>query len=305
MNLRQNVLLTATLLATTWTLIGACGVFAQEPASGETHLLRYKFEPEEQIRWDVEHKARIRTTVAGSTQTAETNSGSVKLWVVKEVDGDGNFLFEHSVEKVDMRQKLTGRSELHYSSESGEDPPAGFESVATNVGVPLSRIKLSPLGKILGREELRPSQSQNNGFITIPLPEEAAAVGHVWLHPDKIQVSLPDGRIKHIEVRQRFKLLGVTGGVAKISVETQVLTPVNDPQVKAQIVQQQQAGHVEFDIAAGRVIRQQMDLDETVIGFQGEASSLHYVTRFTEELAGDPAKTANKAAGPAAPPGLK
>ena len=38
-----------------------------------TYLLRYKFQPGETLRWNVLHRNRVRTTVSGTTQTAETD----------------------------------------------------------------------------------------------------------------------------------------------------------------------------------------------------------------------------------------
>ena len=61
----------------------------------------------------------MRTTVSGTTQTAETRSESVKLWEVKEVDETaGQATFVHSVESVDMRQSVSGRQDVHYNSET-------------------------------------------------------------------------------------------------------------------------------------------------------------------------------------------
>jgi hypothetical protein len=62
------------------------------------------------------------------------------------------------------------------------------------------------------------------------------------------------------------------------------LTPISDPAIEAQLIQRLPSGSVRFDIAAGRVIAQQMDLDKRVIGFSGPASSMHCLTRLTEEL---------------------
>ena len=55
---------------------------------------------------------------------------------------------------------------------------------------------------------------------------------------------------------------------------------MNNPAIEAQIVQREGSGVVRFDIEAGRIIGQQMDVDKHVVGFRGEASSIHYVTRF-------------------------
>ena len=87
--------------------------------------------------------------------------------------------------------------------------------------------------------------------------------------------------------------------VATISVESQILTPINDPAIEAQLIQRLSAGTIRFDIAAGRVLSQQLDLDRNVIGFSGTASSMHYVTRFTEQLLKNapPAKPGDVATG--------
>ena len=47
-----------------------------------------------------------------------------------------------------------------------------------------------------------------------------------------------------------------------------------------------------FDVDEGRVLSQQIDIDKHVVGFRGDASSIHYVNRFCERLAPAAAKTA-------------
>ena len=60
------------------------------------------------------------------------------------------------------------------------------------------------------------------------------------------------------------------------------------------LVQREVAGRVRFDIDAGRILSQQMDIDKRVIGFRGDASSIHYINRFSEQLVEEPIKTAGK-----------
>ncbi len=263
---------------------------ADEPAQGEKpsasqkYLLRYKFHTGETIRWEVEHRAQVRTTVGGTTQTAETFSGSVKVWQVSQVANSGEATFVHSVESVDMRQKLTGRQEVAYNSQTDAAPPPGFEDAAKSVGVPLSVITLDARGNVVRREQKQQRQQETQSQITVPLPEQAVAVGEEWNLPFDIDLPQKDRSIKKVKTRQRFTLVGVEGRVATIRVETQVLTPIHDPAIEAQLIQHETAGTVRFDIEQGRVIGQQTDLDRHVVGFQGEASSLHYVTRFVEKL---------------------
>ncbi len=259
----------------------------EDPSAAEkpTYLLRYIFRPDETIRWRVVHQALVRTTVSGTTQTAETRSESVKLWKIKNVDEtSGQATFVHSVESVDMRQSVSGRQDVHYNSEKDALIPAEFEDVAKAVDVPLSTIVLDSRGHVVKRHEERAQPNATTGEMTVPLPEKAVAVNEVWSFPHDTSVRQKDGSNKQVKTRQDFTLTEVDNGIATIKVETVVLTPIRDPALEAQLIQHVTDGTVRFDIAAGRVIGQQTDVDKRVIGFQGEASSLHYVTRFTEEL---------------------
>ena len=154
------------------------------------------------------------------------------------------------------------------------------------MGVPLSTIALDPRGKIVKREKhaVKGSSSQEGGEITVPLPAEPIALGYVWTQPCDIDVPLQTGGMKKLKAVQQFKLESVKTGVAMIGISTQILTPITDPAIEAQVVQREGQGTVRFDIDAGRVLSQKRDTDKHVIGFRGEASSLHYVTRFSEQF---------------------
>jgi len=286
-----------------------CLLLAQctEAADGPTYTLRYKFRPGETVRWKVVHKAKVSTTVSGTSQTAETDSESIKVWRVVSVDDTiGAAQFEHSVESVEMRQQLTGREEVRYNSLTDKEPPLGFEDAAKNVGVVLSVVTLDTTGEVVARENKQQQGTPNEGQITVPLSKEPVHVGDAWTAPYELPLTDKNGRVVQIKTRQRFKLEDVTGDIATISVETQILTPINDPGIEAQLVQRESNGKVRFDMVTGRVIGQQMDLDKKVHGFAGDASVLHYVMRFTEDLLPANSATATRpAAGPAPIPPQK
>ncbi len=265
-----------------------------QPASaGQKYLLRYKFQAGETLRWEVEHLAKIRTTVSGTTQTAETTSNSTKRWQVIDVKDDGSARLVHSVENVDMRQKLTGRKEVRYNSQADDTPPVGFEDVAKSVGVPLTEITLDATGNVIHREEKLARPQGGSGHVTIPLPPDAAPIGHEWFLPDDVTVQTGQGTVRRIKTRQKFTLLGVDGDVATIRVATQILSPVDDPAIEAQLIQTETNGEVRFDMAAGRVVQQTTSVDRNVVGFQGATSSLDYEAHFHEKILPDAPVTAS------------
>lgn len=266
-----------------------------EDSKAEKYSLRYKFQLGQSLRWEVTHQAKIKTTVSGTTQTAETTSVSVKLWRVKDVRPDGTATFEHLVESVDMGQKLTGRQEVRYNSKTDKKAPLGFENVASSVGAVLSVVTMDARGNVLHRQRTPVKASaENDGPMTVLLPEEPVAVGATWSLPAEVDVPLANGTVKKVKTEQKFTLKSVSAGVATIEVATHILTPVHDPMVEAMLIQRESSGTVRFDIDAGRVLGQQMDLDKKVVGFRGDASSLHYLTRFTEEFLPTETKTASR-----------
>lgn len=262
--------------------------------------LRYKFTPGEVIRTEIVHRAAVQTTIDGTTQKAETQSKSIKTWRVNEVTPQA-VTFMHMVESIDMWQRAQGRKEVRYNSRTDNEAPPGYEEVAKAVGVPLTIVTMDDRGKIIKRQEKRAQPTSMSTQMTMPLPESPIGINGTWTSPLEVEVVLKDGATKKIQTRQKFTLEKVVDNVATIAVDSQILTPVSDPAIEAQLIQRLSSGTVRFDIEAGRVLSQQLDLDRHVIGFSGAASSMHYVTRFTEELLPPAAETARRAAPRSAP----
>jgi len=272
---------------------------AGTPASeGQKYALRYKFRLGDVIRTQIWHQVSLETTISGTTQTADTVSGSVKVWRIQDIDADGRVTLEHSVESVDMRQKLSDRQEVAYNSKTDREPPPGYESVAKSVGVPLTVFLIDSAGNLLKRIDKRsnPPADAQNSQVAVPLPERPVARGESWNAPQDVTITLDDGETKVIKTRQHYTLDSVANGVATISVVTQIMTPINNPKIQSQLVQRMTQGTIRFDMDAGRVLSQKLELDERVLGFQGPESSLHYLGRFTEEYLPPEPKTASKAA---------
>jgi len=255
----------------------------QKVAGEQTYSLRYKFQPGEVAHWRVVQLITVDTKIRGAEQVAKTRSVSTKMWTVRSVDEAGNITFVHQVDDADMWQSTSGAKEVHYNSRVHPTAPREYAMVATSVGRPLATITLSPSGQILKRDSQQANFSPSSSELAIPLPEQAVRVGTKWNRPDEVRVRLEDGRVQRVQTRQVFTLEKVETGIATISVRTEVLTPISEPKVQAQLVQKLLNGSVKFDLDAGRLRSKQIDLDETVIGFSGADSVMQYLARFTEE----------------------
>ncbi|MDE0735556.1 MAG: hypothetical protein OSB47_07025 [Pirellulaceae bacterium] len=253
------------------------------PLAGSAVELKYHFLPGEEILSRVVHLVSMDTKIEGTAETVETRSVSMRRWKVTAVDNQGNVTFGHYIDKAKMWQKVSGRSEVRFDSESDEEPPEIYRKVAATIGTSLATITMSPQGIVLGRESAQPNFNPGIGELAIPLPGRPVQVGQKWYVPDELRISDAEGRYKRIQTRQLYLFQKIQSGVATIQVRTQVLTPIEDPKIRSKLIQRLQHGTIKFDVDAGRVRSRQMDLNERVIGFNGAASIMHYVARFTEE----------------------
>jgi len=269
--------------ARTSDLFGTPPIEAKADANGK-YLLRYNFSRGETIRWNVTHRAKFITTVQGNTQTAETTTKSVKAWEIVETQPGGEATLVHLVESIDMRQKLTGRQETRYDSRVDKEVPPMFADAAKQVGVKLAEVTIDNRGNVLKRlDRIKRPDGAPTSTITIVLPDKPLAIGESWTVPFDLTVTV-EGTPQILKARHKMTLEKVEQNLALLKNETQILSPVRDPAVEAQIVQAEQSGTVKFDLRTGRIVDQTSALDKEVFGFQGPESKLHYQAEFTESL---------------------
>jgi len=246
---------------------------------------RHQLKVDEQIRWDVEHIATVKTNIGSDvSEHIVSRTNSTKRWKVIEVDSRGNMTFQNSIERLVMWNKSGDDKPSSYDSEKDSEAPPMFRAASDSVGVTLSTITISPSGRLVNRNSDSPASSFGAGGVTIPFPGQPIGIGHQWSVPSEHTAKHSDGRVKIIKSRRLFTLASVENQIATIEFKTEILTPIEDPTIQSQLLQKMNRGLLRFDLTAGRVIYQEIDWNETVQGFQGADSKIEYMARFTEEL---------------------
>jgi hypothetical protein len=279
---RRLLIAAATCLA-----LARGGSAAAEPAatSPGTVRLAYRFQKGDRIDMAVAHRALTETTMNGTTQTVETMTDSTKTWRVVALDDAGRATLEHSVDDVTMTSRTSDRGEVRWSSGGDAPPPQGYESVRASLGVPLSRLMVDRDGRVVERQELRPSPPSSTGdLVVVPLPDGPVAPGAEWTIPQEVVVEVPNGPRKLVRTRLRYRLDRVADGIATIRVDTTVLTPIDDPRLEARLLERIWDGEIRFDIEAGRVISRRTGIDRRVVGFGGPESSVRYKASLEETV---------------------
>jgi hypothetical protein len=269
---------------------------AKKELTGSKYSLRYKYLPGETITNVVEQLSTVDTTIAGNNQQTKLRTRSTRSFRVEKVSEDGTITFSHQIDHVTAWCDVTGRETIQYDSSNSDEPPAEFQHFAEQIGKPISVITMNNLGVIVARDDKIQIPDIGMGGLSIPMPTEPISIGHSWSFPIEIRVREKDSRVKAIQTRELYTLEKVETGVATISIKTQVLTPIDDPHIKAQLIQRISQGTMRFDVEAGRLLSKQLDWDSSVLGFAGANSNMKYLARVTEELS-TTAQAATTAAG--------
>jgi hypothetical protein len=263
-------------------------------SNSATYDLRYKLKRGDVLRYDVSHRASIRSTIDKTTESAQTRTDSVKAWKVTDVLPTGDIEFTNVVEKVHMVNQLPDHDPTEYDSSTDKTPPPGYEDAAKAVGVPISVMQITPHGKTIRRDlKVHNQGADNDAPIVLRLPDKRVAIGATWDEPFDLTVKLPDNGSKLIQTRRHHKLTDVKNGIATIEVTYQVLSPI-DARIETQIVQKLMQGEVRFDIEKGQVVSQHMEIDKRIIGFAGPTSNMQYVMKMEEKLLKEDSPLAGK-----------
>jgi len=255
-----------------------------KPSDSELYKLAYKLQPNEKIVSEVTHLATTNTKISDTTQASQSRTVSLKVWEVGASDESGNMTFTQSIESVDMSQQVGDEGEVRYNSAIDKEPPTAFKSVAESIGKPIATITITPWGEVVDRSEKANGTNLGMGDITIPMPQESIGIGQQWETAREIRVRRTDGSPKMIKVREVYTLEKVSAGVAVIGIRSEPLTPLHEPELEAQAIQQMSNGDVRFDIDAGRLISKSLAWDKTVVGFSGPGSVMEYSARLDEKV---------------------
>ena len=254
--------------------------------SQQKYQLQYKFQLGEVLRYRVQHATDIRTTIEETTQQAESSSESIKAWKVTDVLPNGEMEFVHVVETVQMSntRAQSGHDEVRQRNRPkaprpvSSKPPCGGRAA---VGHPHQATRRDHRA---GRKASA-TQVTDDMPITLRLPDEAGgrrrAMGRDLRRRPPNNKS---GAAIQVRTDESARSNRSRPASPRSSVEYQILTPVS-AFVESNLVERLTTGTVRcFDLAKGRIVSQEHEVDRRILGFAGESSILHHVSRLEERL---------------------
>ncbi|MEZ6131917.1 MAG: DUF6263 family protein [Planctomycetaceae bacterium] len=259
------------------------------------YLLRYQFQPGDQLRYSATQKL-TQTGVAKAGRDVDFSEiQQQRLFTVEDVSDDGMAKVAMQFEHVRMEwQSGDDTPEVFDSTMAENEVPRRFKESARNLKKAAPKYTVHPEGSPVNKdgEEVFPEGGQ--ATFMIPLPAEAVPVGHSWKTNIVVKVRLDIKVNREITLLRTYRLKSVVDDIATIGFATSVATTVKSPTVKAQLLQATPQGEIQFDLKHGRLVKKVIRIDNLALGVLGPNSMLSAVGSTVETLVEDDAAVTSR-----------
>jgi Family of unknown function (DUF6263) len=274
--------------------IGLLALLLAGNAAPAQEVVRYKFQPAEKLRYELEQKMIMDMNVQGNAISIEMTQTIDVVWDIKSVDKDGKAKMTQTFERVRMSM-IGPMGTVDYDSRNGKMPegPVGeamgplFKAMAGlvlgvsmdargqigDVEVPkefLDAIKNSPAaaasGDMFSQDGMKRMISQSG----LVLPGGALTKGQSW--DTKMDMKMPFGKMLVVN-NITSEGTGTRDGlkIEQFAIKPKItLEPDANSPATVTLNSQDTKGTAYFDPAAGRLVEmnitQKMDMDVAVMG---------------------------------------
>ena len=273
---------------------GGGSIHADDPPAnaGPTYRLAYQFMPNQVVHYNVQHEMEIVIQQNGQKQTSQNKSQTRKHYQVVAVEPEGAADLELTLDRVHMTASVDDRQPEVFKSDDPAFHPAKYKSILNNIGKPQATIRFSPHGtplKVLpvtpvagGQAAVNNAESSDESYLT-QLPDQPVAVGETWKERFQLPV-LADKLTIKVDLQRVYRLEAVENNLARITFKTVILTPINDPEVRARLIQRETEGTIVFDVNRGLIVSRDVTADQFVINAFGPKSQMRAVSKYQERL---------------------
>lgn len=275
---------------------------AKEPSDEKSgvpsYLLRYQFEKNEVLNYQVEHESSMTTTAPPNYLETVTNSvQSRKNQRVVGLDSKGNATLELVIENAKMSVQFGDATPISFDSKQPQNCPKAYQYMREIIGQPLARVQVSPRGELLETRTQLPiavlqkanlvkadgtfNEDASQNFL-VEFPEQAIEVGDTWTNTFQVKVRVGRSLTQKVTMQRSYELVNVVDNVATIKLRTGLITPTRDGMILAQLIQMAPNGHIEFDLNKGRILSRTLTIDKTEAGVINGAGTMQAKSKRVE-----------------------
>jgi hypothetical protein len=239
------------------------------------------------LTYRAEQSLTMTETLSAGTVEAHERVTVTKRWQVLGVDAAGVATLQLSLASLRLERIRPGGDVLYFDSANPDkSDPQLRDQMKQYVGTPLAVLRLDGKGRVVEVKESRYGPASKFAVelpFRITLPDTVPQVGQGWDRDYQISVEPPQGTGEKYDAVQKCVLKVVNGTTATVTVHDalRALPPAVGDQLP--LLQNQPEGEVVFDLQNGRVQSVSLHVDKELKGHQGEGSSYHFQSTFTEQ----------------------
>jgi hypothetical protein len=162
--------------------------------------------------------------------------------------------------------------------------------LARFVGPVLAVLRVDPWGSVVEVKESKfgsASRFESELPFGARMPAGKLRPEATWERAYQITLEPPQGTGEKYAAVQHYRCTGIMGSLATIAVTTELKAAPEAAGDRVPLLQSLPTGDIVFDVQAGRLHGAALKIDQEVKGHQGEGSSYHFQSSYTEQYLGE------------------
>lgn len=253
-------------------------------SSAQTPAWQFQWKQGDSLDYRVVHATTVKEVVQGQKVETKSNLTVVKRWQVADVDPQGVATLQLILVAMRNEQTLPNGETLLFDSNDLEKSTPELKQLGKYIGTTRAIVRLDRFGRLHEVKEGSAAKFEAEPPFILVLPGVAPTEGQAWVRPFQITLEPPHGAGEKHPAQHRFTCTKIAEGKASIRLATELKKMPETPQDRLPLLQKETQGELTFDLNAGRITRAHITIDKTVDNHQGNGSSYHLVSDYTEEL---------------------
>lgn len=263
-----------------WLLTSATVLAQAAPA-------KFQWKTGQVLNYRVEQVTNETEVVGGTKVESTMKLGEVKRWQVLAVDQSGVATVQQSLTALRIEKTDNAVTVLFDSAQPDKSDASMKAQLAKYVGTPLATLRIDGTGKVVEVKESKyapASRYENELPFSIILPPSGVQAGQTWQRTYQVTLEPPLGTNEKYPAVQKYSCKDIAGNAARITMTTEIK---GKPEDQVPLVQFQPEGEIVFDVQSGRLQKARLLTDKELKNHQGDDSSYHFKSSYTEEYVGD------------------
>ncbi len=250
---------------------------------------RLHWQPGDVLIYRAEHMIQVSETVGTDKSETKSRLSITKRWQVLAVDPAGVATVQLTLLRLRQESTKPDGGVIVFDSTDPKTEEAR-DQLAKYVGPVLAVLRVDATGKVVEVKESKfgpKSRFESEPPFVAVFSASDLRPGSTWERAYQITLEPPLGTGEKYAAVQRYRCTSVSGGLATLALATELKSPPEAAADRVPLAQSQPTGEVVLDVRQGRLHSASLKVDQEVKGNQGEGSSYHFTSSYTEQYVGD------------------